>query len=137
MLEIIQWNLRAPTSRGNRDSPSQQTTANRAQTSADSFSSYNHAWKWGFDLGQSKTFGYYDRFKLTERLDANLLKDLRILGKPPQFQRNEINCKDFRFCFRIDMSFISAGFHNIERVKLHAISVFSAKVTSVVLLVRV
>ena len=44
----------------------------------------------------------------TESLDAELLKDLRGLGKPPSFDGNDAECQDFRFNFRIHMSIVSA-----------------------------
>ena len=45
---------------------------------------------------------------MTEPLDADLVKDLRGLGKPPTFDGNDTDCQDFRFVFRINMSFVSA-----------------------------
>ena len=44
---------------------------------------------------------------MTEPLDAELLKDLRGLGKPPSFDGNDAENQDFRFSFRIHMSFVS------------------------------
>ena len=40
---------------------------------------------------------------MTEHLDAELLKDLRGLGKPPSFDGNDAEYQDFRFSFRIHM----------------------------------
>ena len=47
----------------------------------------------------------------TESLDAELLKDLRGLGKPPSFDGNDAKYQDFRFSFRIHMSFVSSVSH--------------------------
>ena len=44
----------------------------------------------------------------TESLDAELLKDLRGLGKPPSFDGNDSEFQDFRFIFRVHMSLVSA-----------------------------
>ena len=44
---------------------------------------------------------------MTESLDAELLRDLRGLGKPPSFDGNDAECQDFRFSFRIHMSLVS------------------------------
>ena len=44
---------------------------------------------------------------MTEPLDAELLKDLRDLGKPPAFDGNDAEYHDFRFSFRIHMSLVS------------------------------
>ena len=44
---------------------------------------------------------------MTEPLDAELLKDLRGLGKPPSFDGNVAEYQDFRFSFRIHMSLVS------------------------------
>ena len=44
----------------------------------------------------------------TESLDAELLKDLRGLGKPPSFDGNDAEYQDFRFSFRIHMSLVGA-----------------------------
>ena len=44
----------------------------------------------------------------TEALDAELLKDLRGLGKPPSFDGNDAEYQDFRFRFRIHMSLVGA-----------------------------
>ena len=41
---------------------------------------------------------------MTEPLDADLLKDLRGLGKPSSFDGNDTDGQDFRFSFRIHMS---------------------------------
>ena len=43
----------------------------------------------------------------TESLDAELLKDLRGLGKPPSFDGNDAEHQDFRFSIRIHMSLVS------------------------------
>ena len=40
---------------------------------------------------------------MTEHLDAELLKDLRGLGKPPLFDGNDAVYQDFRFSVRIHM----------------------------------
>ena len=42
---------------------------------------------------------------MTEPLDAELLKDLRGLGKPPSFDGDDAQCQDFSF--RIHMSLVS------------------------------
>ena len=44
----------------------------------------------------------------TESLDAQLLKDLRGLGKPPSFDGNDAEYQDFRFSFRIHVSLVSS-----------------------------
>ena len=44
---------------------------------------------------------------MTEPLDAELLKDLRGLGKPLSFDGNDAEYQVFRFSFRIHMSFVS------------------------------
>ena len=49
----------------------------------------------------------------TESLDAELLKDLRSLGKPPSFGGNDAEYQDFRFSFRIHMSLVSAVSHEM------------------------
>ena len=43
---------------------------------------------------------------MTEPLDAELLKDLRGLGKPPSFDGNDAEYQDFRFSFRMHMSLV-------------------------------
>ena len=43
---------------------------------------------------------------MTEPLDAELLKDLRGLGKPPSFDGNDAQYQDFRLSFRIHMSLV-------------------------------
>ena len=49
----------------------------------------------------------------TESLDAELLKDLNGLGKPPSFDGNEAEYQDFRFSFRIHMSLVSSVSHTL------------------------
>ena len=44
---------------------------------------------------------------MTEPPDAELLKNLRGLGKPPSFDGNDTEYLDFRFSFRIHMSLVS------------------------------
>ena len=52
---------------------------------------------------------------MTEPLDAELLKDLRGLGKPPSFDENNAEyIRDFRFSFRIHMSLVSPFSHTID-----------------------
>ena len=46
-------------------------------------------------------------------LDAELLKDLRGLGKPPSFDGNDAEYQDFRFCFRTHMSLVSSVSHEM------------------------
>ena len=48
---------------------------------------------------------------MTEPLGAGLLKDLRGLSYPPTFDGNDADYQDFRFSFRIDMSFVSVVSH--------------------------
>ena len=43
-----------------------------------------------------------------DSLDAELLKDLRGLGKPPSFDGNDAEYQDFRFSFRLHMSLVSS-----------------------------
>ena len=45
----------------------------------------------------------------TESVDAEVLKDLRGMGKPPSFDGNDAEYQDFRFSFRIHMSFVSSA----------------------------
>ena len=45
---------------------------------------------------------------MTEPLDAELLKDLRGLGKPPSFDGNDAEYQDVRFSFRIHMRLVSS-----------------------------
>ena len=46
---------------------------------------------------------------MVEPLDAELLKDLRGLGRPPTFDVNDAEYQDFRFSFfRIHMSLVSS-----------------------------
>ena len=49
----------------------------------------------------------------TESLDAELLKDLRGLGKPPSFDGNDAEYQDLRFSFRIHMSLVSSVSHEL------------------------
>ena len=49
----------------------------------------------------------------TESLDAELLKDLGGLGKPPSFDGNDAEYQDFRFSFRIHMSLVSSVSHEL------------------------
>ena len=49
----------------------------------------------------------------TESLDAELLKDLRGLGKPPSFDGNDAEYQDFRSSFRIHMSLVSSDSHEL------------------------
>ena len=49
----------------------------------------------------------------TESLDAELLKDLRGLRKPPSFDGNDAEYQDFRFSFRIHMSLVSSVSHEL------------------------
>ena len=73
---------------------------------------------------------------MTEPLDAELLKDLRGMGKPPSFDGNGTECQDSRLSFRIHMSLVSAvsqtlmGKCGIER---NLISLVAAKATPEVL----
>ena len=52
-----------------------------------------------------------------ESLDAELLKDLRGLGKPPSFEGNDVENPDFRFSFRIHMSLVSSVSHDDEQMR--------------------
>ena len=45
---------------------------------------------------------------MTEPLGADLITDLRGLGKPPKFDGNYADYEDFRNSFRIHMSLVSA-----------------------------
>ena len=49
----------------------------------------------------------------TESLDAELLKDLRGMGKPPSFDRNDAEYQDFRYSFRIHMSLVGSVSHDL------------------------
>ena len=56
-----------------------------------------------------------------ESQDAELLKDLRGLGKPPSFDGNDAEYQDFRFSFRIHMSFVSSVSHELmDRLRSRA-----------------
>ena len=44
---------------------------------------------------------------MAEPLDAELLKDLRGLGKPPSFDGNDSEYQNCRFSFRIHMCFVN------------------------------
>ena len=48
-----------------------------------------------------------------ESLDAELLEDLRGLGKLPSFDGNDAEYQDFRFSFRIHMSVVSSLSHEL------------------------
>ena len=50
---------------------------------------------------------------VAEPLDAELLKDLRGLGKPPSFDGNDAEYQDYRFSFRIHMSLVSSVSHEM------------------------
>ena len=49
----------------------------------------------------------------TESLDAQLLKDLRGLGKPASFDGNDAEYQDFRFRLKIHMSLVSSVSHEL------------------------
>ena len=51
-------------------------------------------------------------FTMTDPFDADVLKDLRGLGKPV-FDGNDSDYQDIRFSFRIHMSFVSAFSHTL------------------------
>ena len=48
---------------------------------------------------------------MTEALDADLIKDLRGLGKLPTFDGNATDYQDFHCSFQTHMSFVSAVSH--------------------------
>ena len=50
---------------------------------------------------------------MTEPLDAELLKDLRGVGKARSFDGNDSDFEDFRLRFRIHMSLVSAVSHTL------------------------
>ena len=50
---------------------------------------------------------------MAKPLDAELLEDLRGLGKPPSFDGNDAEYQDCRFSFRIHMSLVSAVSHTL------------------------
>ena len=65
----------------------------------------------GSGAGSLKPLIYEDAIELstvTEAFGAELLKDLRGLGKPPSFDGNGAEHQDFRVSFRINMSFVSS-----------------------------
>ena len=65
----------------------------------------------------------------TESLDAELLKDLRGLGKPPSFDGNDAEYQDFRFSFRIHMSLVSSVSHELmDRCEIERNSISLAAV---------
>ena len=67
----------------------------------------------------------------TESLDAELLKDLRGLGKPPSFGGNDAEYQDFRFSFRIHMSLVSSVSHELmDRCEIERKSISLMAVTA-------
>ena len=50
---------------------------------------------------------------MTEPLGADLITDLRGLGKPPTFDGIDSDYQDFRYSFRIHMSLVSAVSHTL------------------------
>ena len=67
---------------------------------------------------------------MAEPLDAELLKDLRGLGKPPSFDGIDSEYQDFRCSFRIHMSFDSPVSHTLmdeREVKRNPISLTAVK----------
>ena len=70
---------------------------------------------------------------MTEPLDADVLKDLRGLGKPPSFDGNDTDYRDFRFCFRIHMSLVSAVSHALmDKCEVERNSIILAGVKALV-----
>ena len=51
---------------------------------------------------------------MAEPLDAELLKDLRGMSKPPSFDGNDAEYQDFRFSFRIRMSIVSPCLSHVD-----------------------
>ena len=50
---------------------------------------------------------------MTEPLDAQLVKDLRSLGKPPSFDGNDAEYQGFGFSVRIHMNLVSTVSHSL------------------------
>ena len=71
-------------------------------------SSSNRSWWRSWFREELEILGEARCFPMVESLDADLVKDLRGLGKPPTFDGNEAQCQDFRFIFRIHMSLVSS-----------------------------
>ena len=68
--------------------------------------------------------------EMAEPLDAQLLKDLRGLGKPLSFDGNDAEYQDFRNSFRIHMSLVSAVSHMLMdkcEIERNPISLAAAK----------
>ena len=68
---------------------------------------------------------------MAEPLDAELLKDLRGLGKPPSFDGSDSEYQDFRFSFRLHMSLVSPVSHTLMdkcEVERNPISLTASKV---------
>ena len=62
-----------------------------------------------------------------ESLDAEMLKDLRCLGKPPSFGGNDAEYQDFRFSIRIHMSLVSSVSHKMmNRCEIERNPIFMA-----------
>ena len=67
---------------------------------------------------------------MTELLDAELLKDLRGLGKPPSFDGSDAEYQALRFSVRIHMSLVSTVSHSLMdkcEVERHPISLTAVK----------
>ena len=58
---------------------------------------------------------------MAEPPDAELLKDLRGLGKPPSFDGNDAEYEAFRFSFRIHMSSVEIERNPISLVAVKAL----------------
>ena len=68
----------------------------------------------------------------TESLDAELLKDLRGLGKPPSFDGNDAEYEGFRFSFRIHVSLSSVSHELMDRCEIERNPISLAAVRALV-----
>ena len=81
------------------------------ETSAVILSSCNRTW-WRSRFVETADSRRRNRIQtMTESLDTELLKDLRVLGNQPSFDGNDTDYQDFRFSFRIHMSLLSTVSH--------------------------
>ena len=101
-----------------------------SETSAVILSSCTHTW-WRSRFVETADLRRRCRSsKMTELLDAELLKDLRGLGKPPSFDGNDAEYQGLRFSVRIHMSLVSTVSHSLMdkcEVERHPISLTAVK----------
>ena len=78
-----------------------------SETRAVILSSCCHTWERSRFVETADLRRRFRTSTMTEPLDAEPLKDLRGLGKPPSFEGDDAEYQDFRFSFRIHMSLVS------------------------------